>query len=316
MLLVPALSMFFVLAPAWESSAAPARRSGPEAAPGAGRTVVDPGGQARTSPRWVEGSGGARLPVSAKGGGRGGQRQAPLPARRSPTVELFLLHYDTGELYAFHPEERRLRYVGATGLADPAALCEGPDGELYTFTTAGHLWRIDASNAAATPLGNLGLSSVFEGALAIEDTGRAIGASEGNGLQSRLFELDLTNAQARVLGSIGIADVNGLAFRDDGQLVALDRVHNAFYVIDPDTLDRECMALVVPLVGAAGGMTVRDGRGYFVTGGTPGTFGGSHELWSFDPYSGEQRFELSLPPALDGVGVAGLCFAGGEEGND
>ena len=246
--------------------------------------------------------------------------QEPLPRvptpQRAQERELYLLHYDTGELHAFEPDTRVVRLVGRTGLLDPAALSAGPDGHLYSFTTDGRFWKIDPRDAQTMFVGNLGLSNVFEGGLAIDDEGRALGFNEGNGITPGLFEVDLTTGAAQFVGTPGIGDFNGLAFREDGKLIALDRIHNSLWVIDPDDLSRTLLTALLPAVGAAGGVTIQEGIGFFVTGGTPGTFGGTHELWTFDPFTGSSRMLVPLPDNLEGVGVAGLCYADPEAVED
>jgi hypothetical protein len=53
-------------------------------------------------------------------------------------------------------------------------------------------------------------------------------------------------------------------------------------------------------------MAVRGGRGYFSTSGPNLVPTGSHELWTFDLYTGAQALIGSLGPAITGDGISGL----------
>ncbi len=53
-------------------------------------------------------------------------------------------------------------------------------------------------------------------------------------------------------------------------------------------------------------MTISGLGGYFTTGGPGTTLPGSHELWSFDPFTGAASLLFELPELLTGSGLSGL----------
>src|SRR6266850_1165066 len=97
-----------------------------------------------------------------------------------------------------------------------------------------------------------------------------------------LFRMDLATGQATKIGWVNnnntlAHDINGLGWRSDGQLVALDNFSNSLLAIDPTTLTSTVISLIVPRVGTVGGMTLNGDKGYFSTAG-PGQ-AGSNSLY-------------------------------------
>lgn len=228
----------------------------------------------------------------------------------SPTPTFYALDWDSGDLYVLGTVDLSKRRIGGTGLIDGCALELAPDGHLYAFdaSAAARLYRIDPRTAAATPLFTIGQGYFFEGGLAFAPDGTAYATNLGPlALSSGLVTFDVTGATApRLVGIMGTADINGLAFRSDGMLVGLDRVTNALVTIDPETAQLGHLTTLTPVVGSVGGMSLVGGTGYFTTAGGRGLGSGSHELWSFDPFTGSHILEAALPDRLVGSGISGL----------
>lgn len=114
-----------------------------------------------------------------------------------------------------------------------------------------------------------------------------------------------------MLGLIGSGqhDINGLAWRSDGQLVALDRVQNALLLIDPTTRATSVLASLGPTVGAVGGMVLSNDQGWFATSGPSGTDPGSNGLYAFDAFTGNYSLVGSFSPTITGTGISGLAIS-------
>ena len=223
---------------------------------------------------------------------------------------LLAVDWDSGDLYGVSTSDASMTLIGNTGLTNPGSLeYRQSDGTLFAFTVfmgsgVGTLYTINPSTAAATPVGQLGLS-VFEGGLAIAPDGTAYGTSQGTETTCALFSVNLSTGAATSIGTIGTGahDINGLTYRSDGKLVGLDRVTNSLLEIDPTTpANITTIAVLTPGVGSAGGIAY-DGQAYYLT--TGGS--GSNSLYSVDVSSGALTLIGSFSPTITGVGVSGLA---------
>ena len=209
--------------------------------------------------------------------------------------------------------------VGVTNAFNFAALDISTDGLLYTFsyTTPGFrpppFCSIDPTDGTTVFLGNMRALDVVEGALAISPMGVAYGVGDETGSASQrpyLFRLGLPSGSLSRIGLIGNSaiDINGMAWRADGQLIAIDGVSNSFVLIDPNNASVTPFAPLNTQAGGAGGMTIAGGRGYFCTGSTLN--GGSNELWTFDPFTGAHSRIGGWGSWIGNIGMAGLSARG------
>jgi WD40 repeat protein len=216
---------------------------------------------------------------------------------------------DTGTLYSVSTANAALTLIGSNG-RNFAEIEFSPGGTLYGFTTgsASTLYTINPSTAAATSVGPLGLPFVFEGGLAFSPGGTAYATNGGDSGAAQLFTINLATGAATVVGTLsgGGHDINGLAYRSDGQLIGLDRVTNALVVIDPATAAVAQLAPVPSTVGGVGGMTVLNGTGYYNTSGPGGSISGSNTLYSFDLFTGAST-PIGNFNGLVGNGISGLA---------
>jgi len=227
-------------------------------------------------------------------------------------ADLIGANYSTGALFSIDEHT-----AGATSLGElptgVMGIASAPDGTMYAITDgiAGQLLRVDQSNWSVDPVGRLGAGFTFEGGLAFDGSGRAIGGSRLAGGGRGLFEIDLAT------GSIGdtivlgrsTADLNGLHFRDDGVLVGIDGASNEFVSIDLASGEVTTIAsLLTPDAGSVGGLTALGGVGYYVTAGTVSGADGDNALYRIDLHSGTQTLIGSLgPDAGSGFGIGGLA---------
>lgn len=233
---------------------------------------------------------------------------ASAPARGQ---QLFGVDWDTRRLFRISTADATSTPVGTTGSLALAGLEFGPGNVLYAITTVdAHLFRIDPTTGAATDIGSLGFYGVFEGALAFSPGGVAYGTNMDSAATPRLFTIDLQSGAATLVGQIGTGrhDVNGLAWRSDGELIGIDRETNALLVIDPGTA---AVSSIIPLgvtVGAVSGMSARGDEGFFNTSGPSGSYPGTNELFSVDLFSGAHTLIGSLQSTTHGIGVSGLAW--------
>jgi hypothetical protein len=231
---------------------------------------------------------------------------------------LLAVDYDTGNLYTVSTANAALTLVGNTGAFGFGEIEFSPSGTLYGFSTgsAPTLYKINPSTAAATAIGALGLPFVFEGGLAFSPSGIAYGTNGGSSGAAQLFTINLTTGSATVVGTMsgGSHDVNGLAYRSDGELIGLDRVSNALVVIDPSTAAVTALAAVPSTVGGVGGMTVLNGTGYYSTSGPGGSVPGSNTLYSFDLFTGASNLIGNFNGVISGDGISGLAATVPEPG--
>jgi hypothetical protein len=231
---------------------------------------------------------------------------------------LLAVDSDTGKLYTVSTANAALTFVGNTGVFGFGEIEFSPSGTLYGFSTgtAPTLYTINPSTAAATAVGALGLPFVFEGGLAFSPSGIAYGTNGGSSEAAQLFTINLATGNATVVGTMsgGGHDVNGLAYRSDGELIGLDRVTNDLVVINPTTAAVTPLAVVPSTVGGVGGMTVLNGTGYYSTSGPSGSIPGSNTLYSFDLFSGASNQIGNFNGVITGNGISGLAATVPEPG--
>lgn len=227
----------------------------------------------------------------------------------------------SGNLYRISTVDASLTLVARTGLP-LGALVQATDGMLYGYTIGATpvLHRLDpntGAHEAIAPLTATGGIFLFEGALAMAPDGTTYGLNFGSRLDNSLFTLDLTTAIATPVKRLknGSHDVNGMVWRSDGKLVAIDIAQNAIIEIDPATGDAVVLhdldtstASPKPVLGAVGDMTVVNGVGYFSTAGLGASPAGSNELYRLDLFTGVpvRVGALALPPAAMGIGALAL----------
>jgi len=226
--------------------------------------------------------------------------------------DLLGIERDTGKLYRISTVDTSMSLIGNTGLATAADIQFGPDGKLYALTTgdSAALYEINPDNAAASFIGNLGIGFVVEGGLTFGPDGTAYGAHY---LGPGLFSIDLATGQATKMGWVDnnntlAHDINGLGWRSDGQLVALDDFSNSLLAIDPMTLVSTEISVIVPRVGTVGGMTLNGDKGYFSTAGAAQV--GSNSLYAFDAFTGNYTLVGSFAPTIGSTnsGISGLAM--------
>jgi hypothetical protein len=225
-------------------------------------------------------------------------------------ADLIGVDWDTGDLYSISQTTAAKTLIGSTGVANFADIGFSPGGTLYGFTvtTNAQLYSINPTTAAATLIGPLNAGFVFEGALAFNSAGTAYGMNEGSADASQLFTINLTTGAATLLGVVsGAGDINGMAFRSDGMIVALDEIAGDLALINPTTLTETFLAALPSTAGGLGGLVIENGVGYYVTAGAEA--GGSDSLYSFDPFTGVSTLIGSLGDSDNGI--SGLAFEAG-----
>jgi hypothetical protein len=228
--------------------------------------------------------------------------------------DLIGVHWDTGDLYAISPANGAATPIGATAVTHLADIEHGPDGKLYGLRVAGgsalELWRIDPGTAAAALVGPLGFTG-FEGDLAFTQAGELY-AVNSNTFQ--LLRIDIGTGAAVAVAQLPVmALFRGLSERADGKLAALEMSTNALLTIDPSTGNVSSKHVLAAAIGGAGSMTRHGGTTYLTTGGPGGaggpggSFSGSNELWTVDPFSGAHSFVASFAGVVGGGGITGLA---------
>ncbi len=231
---------------------------------------------------------------------------------------LFAIDDDSGNLYSVSTTNAGLTLIGGTGIPLAGEIEFSPGGTLYGFSSGSSptLYTINPSTAASTVVGPLGLPFVFEGGLAFSPGGTAFGTNGGDSGAAQLFTINLATGAATVVGTLsgGSHDINGLAYRSDGELIGLDRVSNSLIVINPTTAAVTSLAAVPSTVGAVGGMTVLSGVGYYSTSGPSSNPAGSNTLYSFNLFSGASTPIGNFNGVITGTGISGLAASVPEPG--
>ncbi len=221
------------------------------------------------------------------------------------------INYSDGSVYSISTTDASATHIG-TAQRGVMGVDRANDGTIYAITDgiAGAFGTLDQSTWAFTSIGRLSAGFTSEGALAIDADGRAFGGVALAGGGRGLFEIDMLTGQASPTVPLTAAssDINGMTFRSDGALVAIDRVSNQLVSIDPLTGALTGIAqLQSPGIGAVGGLTVDNGVGYYATAGAVSGSEGDNSLYRIDLFTGEQSLIGELgPDAGAGFGIGAL----------
>lgn len=195
-----------------------------------------------------------------------------------------------------------------------AGLAFGPDGTLYGYSMMyssarpSVLYSIDTGTGSATQIGPMDVP-VYEGGMTFASDGTLFVTTGRTAADPWLLEVDPDTGAAQELlpllttypgvptqqGELYFADLSGIATRSDGKLVGIDTLSSdeRLVVIDPIAGFVDELALIDSgRDGVTAGMTMIGDTGYFVFGNSAFPF--DDELWSFDPFTGEQTFIASL----------------------
>jgi len=236
---------------------------------------------------------------------------------------LVFVHKDSGDLFLVSSVDGTETPIGTT-ITGLGSLEMGPDGKLYGFTTGvSYLYEISLVDGSVTSIGRIFTNrSIFEGGLAIAQDGTAYGVNEGTLNNPQLFTVDLLTGAGSLVGRIESTsfpgaehDIEGLVFRDDGMLIALDRISvgdGRLYLIDPANGEIGSMLsnMFVPAdntyvaVGIVGGMTIFNGEAYFITA-TP-VKGGDDALYKINIDDGTGLTRIKTYTHSD-PGIGGLA---------
>jgi hypothetical protein len=230
---------------------------------------------------------------------------ASLSIGGAASAQLLGIHWNSGDLYSISTTNAAATLIGSTGVSQFADIEFGPNGTLYALRIGGglpmELWTIDPTTAAASLIGPLGFNGI-EGDLAFTASGVLYAAQTTS---SQVMTVDTTTAAATVAFWFTTNhDLNGLATRSDGKIVALDRAPNALIVIDPSNGAIVQSFSVSPALGAVSALTNHAGQTYFTTGGPPS---GSNELWRVHPFTGQHALVGSFNGVITGYGFSGLA---------
>lgn len=231
------------------------------------------------------------------------------------SAQLLGINFDNGELYRISTTDASRTLVANTGIIGAACLTLAPNGNYYTFTTGPNstLYKINTTTGAATAVGGLGLQYTFEGAMTFSPQGVAYATNAGEAESPNFFKIDLNTGVATIVSSIGVLphDINGMVWREDGQLVGIDRETNSLVEFSPNNGSLSYIRTYnamggEPNLGEVGGMT-RDGPNiYFATGGTDPALPGDNSLWRVDISTGAAT-RIGGFTGLAGTGISGLA---------
>ncbi|MEM7754147.1 MAG: GC-type dockerin domain-anchored protein [Planctomycetota bacterium] len=234
---------------------------------------------------------------------------------------LFEINGVTGEILS------QTQLTGIVGTNMPRALEFTPQGRLFAFTqqSDNRLYDINVDTAAATEIGQFN-APLFEGGLAIIDETNAYLSNVNTSNLNFLGLVDITDAtfeqDIQLSYETNNVDLSGLSLRDDGMLIGFDsfgrEVPQRLVTIDPST------GVVEPLVnidsslnGDTAGMSIHQGVGYFIYNRRQANIlidPRKSQLWSFDPFTGQQTFiaELDTNHQIHGIAIAPcnpICIA-------
>lgn len=219
-------------------------------------------------------------------------------------ADLIGINYSTGDVFSIRADDATTTLIGRTDTGI-MGVDRDQSGTLLTITDglSGSLGILDESNWQIRDIGTLGAGFTFEGGLAVSGSGTIYGTTRLDGGSRAIFQIDRTSGG--VIQSIALSrantDLNGLLYRSDGVMVAIDALAGDFVSIDPSTgRVTSISSLLSPTPGAVGGLALQDGLGYYVTAGTTSGSGGDNGLYSIDLFTGEQHFIGTLD---DGAGA-------------
>lgn len=221
------------------------------------------------------------------------------------------VNYSTGAVFSISTNDATATRIGqtATGIM---GVDRDAHGSLLAITDgiAGKLAFLDQQRWQLDAVGNLNAGFTFEGGLAAGPGGELYAGTRLSGTGRAVFQIDPQTG--RMGRSITLSrpeiDLNGLQFRDDGVLVAIDAAAGDLVAIDTETGEvRSIASLLTPAAGAVGGLAIDNGMGFYVTAGTTSGSGGDNSLYSIDLYSGAQTHIGTLgAEAGSGFGIGAL----------
>lgn len=230
----------------------------------------------------------------------------------SAHADLIGINYSTGAVFSISTADATATQIGqtATGVM---GIDRDAGGSLLAITDGivGKLGVLDEQSWHFDAVGNLGAGFTFEGGLAVNAGGEIYGGMRLAGSGRAIFRIDPdTGGMVRSVPlSRTSIDLNGLQFRDDGVLVAIDGVSGELVSVDVATGEVATIAaLLSPNPGAVGGLAVDGGTGFYVTAGTTSGSNGDNSLYRIDLYTGAQTFVGSLGSAAgSGFGIGALA---------
>lgn len=248
----------------------------------------------------------------------------PAFATSAHAAMLYGLDFGNGGLYQVSTDDATLNLVGNTGVKLAAFVMNPEDNMLYGYTTGASpvLYRIDPATAIATSVAAMaapGGTFMFEGALALSPEGTAYGLNFGNKFNNSLFTVDLVSGAVTVgprlspNDGLNPHDINGLVWRSDGMLVAIDEVQNSLIVIDPDTgvistlFDLNSGPSPRPTLGSSGDMTAIGDTGYFCAAGPGANPAGTNDLWAVNLFTGVPERIGAFSTGLSTQGLSALA---------
>src|SRR5688572_15296622 len=105
---------------------------------------------------------------------------------------LYGIRWDDGVLFSISTADASSTIIGTALVTIPADLLLASDGFLYSVSagTGPTLYRIDPTSGATTTVGPLGISSIFEGALATSPTGITYGLNTGSASAPGVYQIN------------------------------------------------------------------------------------------------------------------------------
>ncbi|UCG58449.1 MAG: hypothetical protein JSU70_02870 [Phycisphaerales bacterium] len=127
----------------------------------------------------------------------------------------------TDVLVSYAPGSGARTDIGSTGGVDGRGMCHDDNhGILYAtggFDTGTYLYSIDKTTAASTLIGTLPFDSYLVG-LAYDEIDNVIWAVDGLA-GGALYRIDPATAGGTYIGTTGIADLDGLTWTTDGEVI-------------------------------------------------------------------------------------------------
>jgi hypothetical protein len=227
-------------------------------------------------------------------------------------ADLVGVNYTTGGVFLISTANGSAKRVGET-TTGVMGLDRDASGRLLAVTDgiAGKLAIVDEQSWELDAVGTLNAGFTFEGGLAVGSGGRTFGGSRLSGSGRAIFQIDSSSGgmSQSITLSRETVDLNGLQFRDDGVLMAIDALGGDLVSVDIETGEVATIAqLITPRAGAVGGLAIENGVGYYVTAGTASGSNGDNSLYQIDLYTGEQWLIGALgPEAGSGFGIGAIA---------
>jgi hypothetical protein len=169
-----------------------------------------------------------------------------------------------------------------------------PTGRLYAVSggSPGFQYELHPTTGAILDFKELTNAFFGEGCLVFDPNGTAL-VFQGGGNPARFFRVNVETGSVLSQQFFGNYEINGALWRSDGMMVGLDGLSNSLVTINPSTGATATLAPTPSPAGFLGGMTQINGVGYYVNRQTAAY----SELWSFDPFTGQQTFIRNLDAA-------------------